>query len=938
MLMTTLSGREPQLAVIDEALRQVLTGSGRLVLISGEAGIGKSRLVDSALARAGQQNLMSARGYAVDDSGAPPLWPWLRLVRDLPELAADLDASTSTGTGVDPAARFHMFVDVADRLRGLAAPSGLVLVLEDLHWADRTSVLLLRHLAADLSDNRMLIIATFREQLTGPLADNLPELLRGSQSRALRLTGLAPAAVRDWFGRTPDLAACAGVAELLVDRTNGNPLLLGLAAEALSGTGDVTADSVDRLLTDRPDLRALIAGRLAALSQRSSSVVTAASVIAEQIQPRMLAGLLAEPVAVVEVLLAEAVAAGVLRFGASGISFTHALVRDAVYQGLGGAARAELHGQVAGWLADSDRADLAGLIAGHWRRAGHPDRAGPWAVRAAVLAAARHAYDEAAAFAQIAFDCATEAHASVERRADLAVDLATARFAANHVAACLRMSVEAAELAEAAGRPDLLAQAALALHGIGSIDVYRVVRGLCERALRQLPADQLAVRARLLAQVATSSAEDEAGPTAERLSAEALTAAEASGDAQAILEAIAARHLSIAIPSTVFERRQLAIRAVELGSASRDPMAELWGHLWKAEADWQLGDLNAVDRELASIDQIAVTRKSPITRWHHERLLATKCLMVGDFAEALAHNELAHSLAAAMNDLSTTGMYFAFLQVVAVVRGDPDSLPPSMVEGLQNAPPMPLVRIAVPTLLALAGKRTEAVAAFEEFRGIPADFPVGTRWAPTLSTIGVVAVLLDDAEVAETVYQKLLPDAGYCTGDGSGLVAFFGSNACALGDLAVTAGRYDEALRLYADAMAVNLRLGARPFVALSRLGWAKASILRDPGRKADLTRTGKLLAEAAGEFRRLGMPGPLARATALQQQLIDPDTPLTPRETEVAGLVADALSNREIATRLFLSERTVESHVRSILNKLAFTSRTEIAGWFIRAGSADRG
>lgn len=103
--MTTLPGREPQLAVIDDALRRVLTDSGRLVLMSGEAGIGKSRLVDAALARAEQQNLLSARGYAVDDVGAPPLWPWLRLVRDLPDLAADLDPSTSSGCAATVAPR-----------------------------------------------------------------------------------------------------------------------------------------------------------------------------------------------------------------------------------------------------------------------------------------------------------------------------------------------------------------------------------------------------------------------------------------------------------------------------------------------------------------------------------------------------------------------------------------------------------------------------------------------------------------------------------------------------------------------------------------------------------------------------------------------------------------------------------------------------------------
>jgi DNA-binding NarL/FixJ family response regulator len=135
----------------------------------------------------------------------------------------------------------------------------------------------------------------------------------------------------------------------------------------------------------------------------------------------------------------------------------------------------------------------------------------------------------------------------------------------------------------------------------------------------------------------------------------------------------------------------------------------------------------------------------------------------------------------------------------------------------------------------------------------------------------------------------------------------------------------------------MNVRAGARPFTALSRLGWAQTLVAIDRERDPeDGQAATELLAQATAEFRRLDMPGPLATAAALTGTLRTARrtaSPLTARESEIAGLVAQAMSNRGIAGRLYLSERTVETHVRSILAKLGFTTRTEIATWVLRTG-----
>jgi DNA-binding NarL/FixJ family response regulator len=150
--------------------------------------------------------------------------------------------------------------------------------------------------------------------------------------------------------------------------------------------------------------------------------------------------------------------------------------------------------------------------------------------------------------------------------------------------------------------------------------------------------------------------------------------------------------------------------------------------------------------------------------------------------------------------------------------------------------------------------------------------------------------------------------------------------------VARVAGRYDDALALYADAVAMNDRIGARPFSALSRLGWARTLLARDaPG---DGEEAARLLAAVIAELRRLDMPGQLAIATsalAAAERKRPAGPALSARELEVARLVAQARSNRQIAEQLVLSERTVESHVRNVLTKLGFSTRTEIATWIVQ-------
>jgi DNA-binding CsgD family transcriptional regulator len=942
-------GRAHELAQLRAALVAAAAGDGRLMLLGGEPGIGKTRLASAIAGMAGEYDVPVASGYAIDDPGMPPLWPWRRLGRTVSGLAGVLSgvpgpaAAAGAAGAVAPAAadsaaaRFGMFAEACQALADAAADRGLLAILEDLQWADRTSLLLLRHLVLELPHTRLLVVATFRETAGSALAELLPGLLRADGTRTVRLTGLSRPDLAQWLRQLGTGGDAQELADRLLARTGGNPLFVRLLVER-------GAAGIDHGLSESRGLRQLVLARLSGLDDPARELLDAASVLGERIDLPVLAEVSGHSAARVGDLLDQAVAHGVLLSSpdTARLSFAHALVRDAVYDELAPSRRMGLHERAARALERSPGGAAAGQIAGHWRRSGGPDwaaRCVRWASEAARSATAALAYDEAARFAALALEAADADGADAGLRAELTLDGARAEFAAGHIEASLARCQAAARLAEQAGRPDILTSAALVITGMGDPATNTAVDALCASAIRAVPPGDTALRARLRARQAIFAAETDACNRARELSAEALALAAQRQDPDALLDAIHARHLSLCAPQFLAERRELATRACEVAQRARQPLGELWGHLWLVDAAFQAGDLAAVDHELGRIEQLAANRKHSLARWHLHRFRATRAALVGELDAAVAHNETARAAAAQIGAVSTIGMYYAFLGQLALLRGTMDrDLGEAILSMARQVRDVLLVRANVPLVHLLLGERDAARATFEEFRYLPGTVEVGPRWVALMNWIGIAAVWLDDTETAERVYQELRGLPPTYMGDGSGLVFSGGSVQRVIGDLALATGRVDEAIERYTDAIEMNARIGARPFLALSRLGLARS--LAANANPGDLPAARNLVAEAAAEFRRLDLPGPLAAADTLIAGIDSAAraaSPLSPRESEVASLIALAMSNRQIAERLVLSERTVEAHVRSILAKLGYSTRTEIATWSLR-GASHRG
>jgi DNA-binding CsgD family transcriptional regulator len=473
-----------------------------------------------------------------------------------------------------------------------------------------------------------------------------------------------------------------------------------------------------------------------------------------------------------------------------------------------------------------------------------------------------------------------------------------------------------------------VARSALVLQGVTYPQAAEVLTRLCQRALAYADLG-IDLRARVLAQLATMEADSGHVAAAEALAREALALAAESGDPLAEIEAAHAREMTLVHPDDTPERMRLGDLVADRAEALGQPLAALIGHEWRIHAAYLSARLDVVDAAVSSIERLARRSALPLAQWHLHRLHASRAMLAGQFAESSEHSRRAFAIARDSGDQTAMAMHFAHGVRLAVVRGDPASLPDGLGEVLAAGPSMPIVEVERANVLALTGSLPEARSIYDRLCGLlpyPTEHPA---WAAVLTQMVELIQLFGDAAAAEIVYRQLLPFRPYPGALGTSTVYFFGTISRILGELAGVFGDKATATELLREALPRNRAIGARPDIALTSLSLAQ---LLSDGDRAQRAEAAALAQDALDLATRLDMPGPVAAAGRLAAQLAaghDNADPLTGREREVATLLTEALSNRQIAARLVLSERTVESHVRSILAKTQCANRTEfVARW----------
>jgi len=868
-------GREADMALVTDALGAAAAGRRQLLIISGETGVGKTRLALEGGWEAHRNGATVLYGAATE-AGVLPYEPLVDAFSryaascPTPELAARLAAPAAALLRLLPEAavrlpdvrppasvdaetdRALLFTAGTAFLRRLAGAAPVVLILDDLHWAAVPSLLFFDYLLRHLADARLLVMGAYRtEDETPELSDTLAGLARQPGVRHVHLGGLDEKAVAELIALTGAEPAVA-LARFLLSRTDGNAFYVRELLSHLSGDG-APADVPE-------SVHQLVAQRLRALRPSAAKLLGLAAVMGQQFDLALL-----EQVSSVtdadELLddLDEACRARLIEeVGAGRYRFRLSLVHQVVYDDLGGTRRARLHQRVAEAMEAAGAGSTlpgAGALARHLAAAGplgETAKAFDQALAAGDAYLEATAYERAAQFYAGALQVLARGPDDPARRCEALIRLGDAERRAGK-ARHRQTLLDAARLAEQIGDAERLARAAVVNSRLwmvlGDVDRDRVAR--LEAALTATP-EPSPIRARLLALLAVELTYSPPDRQRRRtLSTQALTLARRLGDEETLTQALLARCMALWDPDSLHERRRLIGEAARLVAAGHDPFIEIMVGMRRWDVGLEAADRADAEAGLAVADRHAEAVARPTLRWHVRVRQTTAAVIAGRLHDAAPLLQAAHELGRLSGQPDAETIFLAQLFFLRREQGRLGELADA-VTGAATDHPVPGWRAAIAGIHWEAGRTDRACEALERFMaedytGLPFD----QGWLLLTTLAGEVSAGLGHLDSAAVLYERLVPYAGQVAIRPPGGT---GSVDRHLGQLAVALGRFDDAARHFRRATAMYTRLGAPGWLARSQLESARLLVRR--GRSGDRRRAGELLATAGATARRLGLGG----------------------------------------------------------------------------------
>ena len=835
---------EDLLSLLDDAT----AGMGGVATLSGEAGIGKTTLARQLSTLAEQRGIPAVWGVGASAEAARPYWHWIQVVRGIaarregPEVFKELGAVGSWLYAIVPdlelglprpgavgadEGRFHLY-DALLRLLEIAAErSGLLLVLDDLHFADEASLLALSYISRAVGDKRILIVCTQRDlELEQSRHDVAPfsELVRPTLGIALK--GLPAADVRRMIESRREAPPSDALVERIYDLTGGNPLFVSELLSLLEAERDLDDSAVAAGALPLPaGVRDAITARLDMLSPAGREALGVASVIGQQFRTGTLSAAAGTPAVELLELLDEAVRVRLVRPTtqyADGYSFAHGLIQATLYDAIPRGRRLELHAAVARAL-EQDPAVAAGEglaeIAHHYLEAApahDPQRAIEYAQRAGDRAMATFAYDQAVGMYRGALGVTglTE-----PQRSELLQALGEAQMRVGDTDAARQTLLRAADAARVRDDPVAFAHAALscAIWGLSNGTDEQLVGLAQEAAARLERVDEPGLMAQMEGFLAAAIYWSDQVERRERLAEDALRLARAEEerrhdrDSAQTLGYVLGRYLLARWgPQSAWRDVPVSDEVVELAQRLGDTELELLIRNWRITVLMELGRFAGVDQEIARVEQMAGELRQPRAMVFLPLHYALRAGTVGKFDEAEGLNSHSADIGRELRGSTSELAGSAQLLMLRLLQGRLPELEQPLRMMAASRPEMVGYACALAAMLTQAGRPAEAQAELERLTASGLDgFPKDCTHILMLALVGDVAAELGDVARAQQVYEWLAPYSGRW-------VVSAGASALwpidrSLGRLATAAGSIDVALQHIASGAGPERARGSAP-------------------------------------------------------------------------------------------------------------------------------
>ncbi|MCH8229565.1 MAG: AAA family ATPase [Chloroflexi bacterium] len=961
-------GRVQEMAELKVALDDALVGRGGLVMLAGEPGIGKTRLTEELTAIAKDRGALVAWGACYEGGSAPPYWPWTQVIRSLltePSVAVmnaletrgaviadivpeidDMLPDMQPAPEVDPTqARFRLFDSVTSFLNEVAISQPVILVIDDLHWADRSTLELLEFVARDVATRPMLLVGSYRDMELSrqhPLSETLATLARARGFRRIPLWGLGSEDVGRLVEAVGGIRPPPALIDEIHDRTEGNPFFIVEVTRDLAREAAVRGGNFDSVGSFRiPEgVREAIGVRLNRLSEECNQVLRTASLLGRVFDFALLAAVMADPSEdVLPDLIDEAIVSGAVREVPGTderYEFTHALIHETLAEELPTRIRTRLHARIVDAIETiyADRlADRSAELSFHCAEAGTmvaENREAHYARMAGERAVTAYAWTEARAFFEQALE-ALGTSASPADRAAILFGLGRSELQSlsypdiqrgwDNVARAFDTYEEIGD-SRAAVEVAIRSQHGEAAHVHGTARVF-------SRALELVPSESVeAGHLFRLHGCAIRYEEEDAAGSLKALE-RALEISRHTGDRR--LET------GVLADQSEFSHRdfdddgavELGLQAIELAREIYQPFEEATSHFIVAVALVALGDPDGAwlhtEAQIRLHEKIGRSQATPL---YVQYIIA---YLRGDLSTM---NEVGGVLE---SESPGDTVQLMLVGIGAWHVGNRSGLGERIRAAREDVTTGPLLLQRVNNLryLALASRLmnspADAIWAGEIARSIlsmteitPAD-EANARIAA-----GLAAVVTGDAKEAVEHHQRLKN----LRGSGIG----WGFPICAdrlLGLLAHTGGMPEEAQSHFEDALKITAKAGYHLEFAWTCYDFAESLI--DSDEPAGIEKAISLIDDGLEITREHGLVAIEERLIGLQETAASIATPtpsyprgLSAREVEVLRLLATGRTNREIAEDLVISARTVERHISNLYTKIGVRNRAEATSFVL--------